>query len=658
MSNQTENIKEINDAWLNLKVDESKIINPFSVQTEQEFTTKLTWLMTTPEYFSFICKEMFNIDLLPTQALMLREMWNRKFPMLIASRGFGKSFILSVYAILRALLMPGRKVIIVGAAFRQSKILFEYMDGIWRNSPILRDIVGGGGGPRRGVDMCRLTIGESTITCLPLGDGTKIRGQRANDIIADEFASIPREIFENVVAGFAAVTASPVENVRRIASQKKAIELGEVENNEQAIYEGLGNQIILSGTAYYDFNHFAEYWKKWKQIIQSKGHPKKLAEIFGGDEIPADFDWRQYSIIRVPFELLPEGFMDAAQVARSKATVHSGIYQMEFGACFATDSHGFFKRSLIESCVVSPENPISLPSGEVNFQSVITGNPNCRYVYGIDPASEVDNFSIVVMEVHEDHSRVVYCWTTNRGRHKEQLKAGVADETDFYSYCSRKIRDLMKVFPCEEIALDAQGGGIAIIEALHDKDKIQEGELAIWPTIDEKKEKDTDGEPGLHIVEMIQFAKADWVGEANHGLRKDFEDKTVLFPYFDSATLGLAISDDKLKDRIYDTLEDCVMEIEELKDELSMIIMMQTVSGRDKWDTPEVKLPGGRKDRLRKDRYSSLIMANMSARKILRIPPPPVYDTIGGFAGGVKGKTDGPEYVGPAWFTEGMKDVY
>lgn len=658
MNSQNENLKAINDAWLNIQTDESKIINPFSVQVEEEFTTKLTWLLTNPEYFSFICKEMLNIEILPTQALMLREMWNRKFPMLIASRGFGKSFILSVYAILRALLMQNRKIIVVGAAFRQSKILFEYMDTIWRNSPILRDIVGSNGGPRRDVDMCRLTIGDSIITCLPLGDGSKIRGQRANDIIADEFASIPREIFENVVAGFAAVTASPVENVRRIASRKKAIELGQgLEESKEANEEG-GNQIILSGTAYYDFNHFAEYWKKWKQIIQSKGHPKKLAEIFGKGEVPDDFDWRQYSIIRVPFELLPEGFMDAAQVARSKATVHSGIYQMEFGACFATDSHGFFKRSLIESCVASPENPISLPSGDIDFHSVITGNPNCRYVYGIDPASEVDNFSIVVMEVHEDHSRIVYCWTTNRSRHKEQLKAGVADETDFYSYCSRKIRDLMKVFPCQEIALDAQGGGIAIIEALHDKDKIREGELPIWPTIDDKKEKDTDGEAGLHIVEMIQFAKADWVGEANHGLRKDFEDKTVLFPYFDSATLGLAISDDKLKNRVYDTLEDCIMELEELKDELSMIIMMQTTSGRDKWDTPEVKLPGGRKNRIRKDRYSSLIMANMSARKILRVPPPPVYDTIGGFAGGTKGKTDGPEYVGPAWFTEGMKDVY
>tara|TARA_R110000851_G_scaffold75573_2_gene166605 strand:- start:4161 stop:6137 length:1977 start_codon:yes stop_codon:yes gene_type:complete len=658
VSRQSENIKAITDAWLNININDSKIINPFSVPTEEDFSVKLTWLMTNPDYFSFICKEILNIDILPTQALMLKEMWNRKFPMLIASRGFGKSFILSVYAILRTLLLPGRKVIVVGAAFRQSKVLFEYMDTIWRNSPLLRDIVGPDGGPRRDVDMCRLKIGDGTVTCLPLGDGSKIRGQRANDIIADEFASIPRDIFENVVAGFAAVSASPVENVKRLASNKKALELGEMTEEEAKITDEGGNQIILSGTAYYDFNHFAEYWKKWKGFIKSQGDPKKLEEFFGDDGIPNGFDWTQYSIIRVPFELLPDGFMDAAQVARSKATVHSGIYQMEFGAVFSTDSNGFFKRSLIESCVVSPQNPVNLPSGEVNFQAVTRGNPNARYVYGIDPASEVDNFSIVIMEVHEDHSRIVYCWTTSRSRHKEQLKAGLVNETDFYSHCARKIRNLMKTFPCAEIALDAQGGGIAIIEGLHDKDKIQEGELPIWPTIDENKEKDTDGEAGLHIVEMVQFAKSDWVSEANHGLRKDFEDKTVLFPYFDSATLGLAISDDKLKGRMYDTLEDSVMEIEELKDELSMIIITQTTSGRDKWDTPEVKLPGGRKDRIRKDRYSSLIMANMSARKILRTAPAHVYNTVGGFAGGVAGKSEGPQYVGPAWFTEGMKDVY
>jgi len=650
----------IEDAWLNIDVDETNLVNPFNIQTDHEFHLKLTWLLTNPEYFSFICKQIFNIDLLPSQCFMLKEMWTRKFPMLVASRGFGKSFILSLYAMMRALLMPGRKIIVVGAAFRQSKILFEYMEHIWRNAPILRDIVGNNSGPRRDVDMCRMILGDSTVTCLPLGDGSKIRGQRANDIIADEFASIPRSIFENVVAGFAAVTSTPIENVRKIASQKKAIELGETTQEQIEIEnEGdMGNQIILSGTAYYDFNHFAEYWKRWRQIIKSRGQPNKLEEIFGEGGAPRGFDWTQYSIIRIPFELLPEGFMDDAQVARSRATVHSGIYEMEFGACFSSDSNGFFKRSLIESCVASPENPISLPSGEINFHATVRGNPASRYVFGIDPASEVDNFSIVVLEANEDHRRTVYCWTTNRGRHKEQLKAGLANEIDFYSYCARKIRDLMKIFPCEEIAMDAQGGGIAVMEALHDPDKIQQGEVALWPTIDEDKEKDTDGNPGLHIIKIVQFAKADWVAEANHGMRKDFEDKALLFPYFDSATLGLAMSDDKLKNRMYDTLEDCVMEIEELKDELAMIIMSQTPSGRDKWDTPEIKMATGKKGTMRKDRYSALLMANMSARTIQRSPPPLDYRSIGGWANGDYTAGGGPDYVGPSWFTEGMKDVY
>ena len=46
--------------------------------------------------------------------------------------------------------------------------------------------------------------------------------------------------------------------------------------------------------------------------------------------------------------------------------------------------------------------------------------------------------------------------------------------------------------------------------------------------------------------------------------------------------------------------------IEELKNELSIIMITQTTAGRDRWDTPEVKLAAGRKDRLRKDRYSAL----------------------------------------------------
>ena len=655
--------QKINDAWLGIEVDESKLFNPmdfvFDEEDNDRLLEKIAWLLMRPEYFSFACKYVLNIDLSPFQALILYEMWNRKFPMLIGSRGMGKSFLLSVYPLLRALFMPRRKVIIVGAAFRQSKVLFEYMDTIWKNAPILRDLCGGNSGPRRDVDRCVMHIGQSTITCLPLGDGSKIRGQRANDIIADEFASIPRDIFENVVAGFAAVAASPIEKVKQRAKNKKAKELGVgIEDNNEDIMQK-SNQIILSGTAYYDFNHFADYWKRYSSIVKSGGDRFKLQEVFNG-KVPDDFDWTEYSIIRMPVNTLPDGFMDEGQVARAKATVHAGIYNMEYGACFTTDSQGFFKRSLLEACTVSPNKPISLPSGEIMFEAGLKGSADKKYVFGVDPASEVDNFSIVVLELHADHRRIVHCWTTNRQQHKDKLNSKLVDEDDFYSYCAKKIRQLMKVYPCLEVAMDAQGGGIAVMEALHDKDKIPEGEVAIWPTVDDNKEKDTDHKSGLHVLRMCQFAKADWLAEANHGLRKDFEDKVVVFPFFDAASIGLSIEDDKLAGRKYDTLEDSVMEIEELKDELSMIVMTQTPAGRERWDTPEVKVAAGKKSRLRKDRYSSLIMANMSARILCAEKDIIEYGAIGGFAlaEGKRKTEDDKMFYGPAWFTEKMQDIY
>jgi len=217
-------LQKLEDAWLGIEVDESTLFNPMDFICEcddkEQLLERVAWLMMQPQYFSFACKYILNIEISPFQALTLEELWNRKFPLLIGTRGMGKSFLLSIYPILRALFMPRRKIIIVGAAFRQSKVLFEYMDTIWKNAPVLRDLCDSKSGPRRDVDRCVMHINQSTITCLPLGDGSKIRGQRANDIIADEFASIPREIFENVVAGFAVVASSPIEKVKSKAAAK------------------------------------------------------------------------------------------------------------------------------------------------------------------------------------------------------------------------------------------------------------------------------------------------------------------------------------------------------------------------------------------------------------------------------------------------------
>lgn len=668
-----ETIREINEAWLNIKQKHNEVINPLDIlntSNPQEFHKQMTWLMMQPEYFSFICKHIFNIDLLPMQALILKEIWSRKFPMLIGSRGLGKTFLLSLYALLRAFLMPGRKIVIVGAAFRQSKFLHEYMENIWRNAPVLRDLCDTSSGPRTQVDMCRMTINGSTISCLPIGDGSKIRGQRANDILADEFASMSREIFENVIAGFAAVAANPAASHKKIMAEIRAEELGYnpkfLRDSSKKSME-ISNQTVLSGTAYYDFNHFADYWKNWRKIILSKGDPTYISNnIFNGEPVPKSFKWDDYSIIRIPVNLVPHGFMDDGQIARSKATVHNGIYLMEFGAVFAKDSQGFFKRSLIESCVAKAENSIVINGEIAKFTARIKGDINKKYIMGVDPASEVDNFSIIIIELCENHRRIVHCWTTTRKDHIAKVDAGLVDDNNFYAYCARKIRTLMDLFPIEHIALDAGGGGIAVYEALHDdKLMIKDSngnfmEQPIWEVIDDDKDKPSDNQPGLHIIEMCQFSRYDWYSEANHGLRKDLENKVLLFPEFDTVTIGLSIEEDKHNKRLYDTLEDCVLEIEDLKDELSLIEISASQNGRERWDTPEVKIGVGKKERMRKDRYSSLLMANMAARRLDNQMKQQPYHAYGGFS--ARANTDKKQNIvkfdGPSWFTEKMNGIY
>jgi hypothetical protein len=493
----------LNDAWYKIIVDEETLFNPLKhipAELEEDPHLYFMWLFSRPEYFAFFCKEIFNVKLLPIQAVILQEMWNRKFPMLVAARGFGKSFMLGLYALMRMVLIPGRRIVICGAAFRQSKIISNYMEAIWANAPLLRDMAGTGSGPRHEPDMYRFHIGDSISCALPVGTGEKIRGQRANDLLIDEFAALSREIFETVMSGFLSVKSEPADSVRETATMKMAEHLGVSTQSTDGF--GKDNQLILSGTAYYDFNHFAEYWKRWKQIIYSGGDHGVIAQAFGDDDLPEDINWRDYSVIRIPYKLIPDGFMDKAMIARAKATIHTGIFEMEYGAQFSTDSNGFFKRSLIESCVTGPKNDIILPSGPVEFKPMLRGDINKRYVFGIDPASEIDNFAIVIIELNSDHRRIVHSWTTNATNHREKLKAKLIEDTDFYGYCARKIRELMVLFPCVRIVLDSQGGGKAVSEALHDKDKLREGEHMIWPIIDPIKPQDTDVEPGLHLIEL------------------------------------------------------------------------------------------------------------------------------------------------------------
>lgn len=1048
----------VNDAWLNLDVKQEELYNPIEViprAFDEDPHIFITWVMSHPYYLSMFCKEIMNVTVFPTQALILQELWNKRFPILLGSRGLSKTYTIALYSLLRCIFLPGRKVICCAASFRQSKMVFENCESVWRNAPLLRDLVGNGKRDDQVIvhDSAEWTfkIGESRLSALPMSDGSTIRGKRSNDTICEEFAclgcntiiqtdkglirikdyldgecyslmnmngdfetpdkifvtpktdvykittdcgysfkcssihqvfttngwklakdlvrndwldlqtndyfpteklqygntvidenygwliglmisegtngnrnviqitntneslyeelktripldwkkyyraaykdgrgwdckecytfnlhdtnlrtdlknagvdytiainkdvpacilrspkevivsflsglfygdgscfkyiekatgktrlgiayysaseklidelqilllkvgvycsknskkseislrpqwmlsvrgeyvnklyellkvtrwkqeldkaeyrirkpfirknglryvvstskmnrslhlgtfdtpeecekafenfwsvqkpvvrvkkveklpeqevlydfhmpethsfigngfiqhnSINRHVFENVVGGFGVVAQDPVQKIKQAARNRKREELGLIEEAQPNVLS-MPNQTLISGTCFYQFNHFYEYFKKYRDIIRSRGDINKLRNIVGEVADDPDFDWRNYGIIRIPYDLLPAGYFDKSQILRSKVNTLASNFLAEYCACFPSDSDGFFKRSLIERCVPNETNVIRVNNTIIDFVPRLEGNFNSKFVIAIDPAAENDNCAIVVIELRDDHRRIVYCWTTNKKLHRKNLAVHRTQEDNYEAFISRKIRDIMKRYPTIAIAIDSQGGGGAIMESLHDKDKMEPGEQPIWPIFGQAKHEWCDTQEGQHIIHMINFASAEWLGNAYFNTKKDMEEQLLLFPSFDGATMGLTdcVDDSKfIEGGLDDSMEALIDEIEELKNELTCIIHTKTPSGRDQFTVPDIKTAEGKKAKVKKDRASALIMANAVGRSIMRDFIDSTYEVNGGFASPLK-ELKGAMYTNP-WYSNGVGDAY
>ncbi len=592
-----------------------------SKQTTNEFVINK---MLDINYIGWTAKVILGIDLFPLQIAILQTLWTTPFPMLVGCRGGSKSFILAVYAILKALLDPGTKIVIVGAGLRQARLVFGYIESMWNSSPMLRGLIGAGkkSGPRQSVDLCYFKVGQSTIYALPMGDGSRIRGFRANIVIADEMSSIPSDIFDVVVRGFTAATKTPVEEAKKISFEKYLEDLHLPQDVKDSVLSDVsgksGNQIVYSGTAYYAFNHFAQKHQMWQDIIGSKGDMTKVAKIFGGENlIPENFNYKDYAVIRFSYQHVPEGLLDKRQLAHAKAILPKNIFLMEYCGCFISDSDGYFPRSLVEACTTGPSKPIITPDGEITFTPMMRGEKGKRYVVGIDPAAERDRFALVVIEIWKNHYRVVYCWSINKPEFNNKKKQGLITDDDYYAYCCSKIRNIVKLFAPIRIEMDSQGGGYPISEMLRNKKLLNSdtGDMPIYEIVDIKNPKETDGETdGLHILHLIQQSTS-FNSEANACLHKSMETKTLLFPAFDTVKMQAALIIEKNNNIVFDTYEDCSHEIEELKNELCTIQKSETTTGKERFDTPSVVTQNSiegrqRKGRLRKDRYTALLLGH------------------------------------------------
>lgn len=485
---------------------------------------------------------------------------------------------LAVYAVYHAITHPGSRIVLVSASFRQSKLIFAEIQRIYDKSPLLRAI--SEDKPRISTDNCHYELVGSSIKALPLGTGDKIRGERGHVILADEFNSIPIEIFDIVVRGFAATESDPWMKTREKQLRKQREEAGEViEDNPMAeLMLAEGNKVILSGTAGFKGGTFYQVYKQYATIISNgiKGRSEDYGDLLTevGLEEEMDVDCNDYCITRYTYFELPAGMQDVKVIENAKATMPLPLFNMEYMAEFADDSLGFFKPRDVESATCKPGTGHCVK---------IRGDGKRNYVMGVDPAKTHDRFAIVIIELGTPN-RIVYCWTMDE------------IENQTYTKGAQMMRELMRCFNITAIAMDEGGGGLAVEELLNSPGVMGDREAKLYRHDDDRPEAMT----GLKILHTFAFNPL-WLDDSNSLLQKNIEDKVLMFPR--------AQADDTATD--FSKHDDVAWEILEMKKELVSIEVTYTKTGKKQFNLAP---PDPKKDIdgvvRHKDRYSALLLAN------------------------------------------------
>ena len=316
-------------------------------------------------------KDLMGVDLVWFQRKILRDLWFKKYNLMLMSRGIGKTWLQALFACLYGMLFPKAHIGVITPSFKQTEFLFEKINDFYDESPFLRSAVA-----KRTITTYKARYNfhnGSWIEGLPLGTGEKVRGRRYNLVLIDEYAFVDEDIIKRVVR--------PMLKIKKL---------------------GIDNKYIISSTAYYTWNHFYAQYLLYNVMVYRK------PELYGLHEY-IDID---LSMVKdPPFE------MDAGIEEMMKMDTTQEAFEMENSCRFPIDNVGFFSARLIDKC--TPRSTETVPSSPIEVE----GTPNGVYVMGIDAARAKggDNFSISVVKIDGGIKRLVFGSTLNGFQYQEMI---------------------------------------------------------------------------------------------------------------------------------------------------------------------------------------------------------------------------------------------
>lgn len=155
------------------------------------------------EYPHLLAKHYLNVDLHPFQDILLYEMFHNDFSNIVACRGLGKTWIIALYAVIKAILYPGSQICVTSSKLKQA---IEVLKKIQLDFCIKHEW---------GSDLLNLEIKKILLSAedpqiifyngsviFAVAANKNARSKRSTDNIYDEFVQMDPDIIDDILQPF------------------------------------------------------------------------------------------------------------------------------------------------------------------------------------------------------------------------------------------------------------------------------------------------------------------------------------------------------------------------------------------------------------------------------------------------------------------------
>ena len=542
-----------------------------NIALEEGFIAWTQFYLENPHRF---CEDYLGLKLFLYQKIIIYMFWKFNLNLLIGSRGIGKSYIISLFSCLTAILKPNSKIVIASCTKNQAKLMItqKIEKELMNKSPMLR----------REIKEIKTNNQESvvvfkngsTITAVVSGEGS--RGYRATLLIVDESRLVSKDVVNAILR--------PFLNVQRTPNY--------LNKEEFKDYPLEPNKEIHLTSSYYANDYLYEMFTEYldSSLVENTQHC-----VF-------NLNYR----LAVEHRLLSKERVESIRGEYDEIT-----WSMEMESLFwGESSNAFFKSTDINPCrkVVKAWNPPT----DIEWLECRDKKKNTYELPKMEDEIRIISCDIALMKGSRNDNSVYSLFRLIRDGdgYKKQVVYIEAWNGLSSSKQSVRIKQLFFDFQADYIILDANGIGLSIYEELIRVQYCEERDMEYPPLTsynDESMASRCSISTALPVIYTIKVTQL----QLNHEIAMSLKES------FSKNTIELLINDNKGKDFLIENMK----LLSKSADEQARLIApyIQTTALVNEIINLEYKIVNGfikveEKSTATKDRYSSLAYGNYLAK--------------------------------------------